>query len=85
MLNIDAAMGAGAGELASDGGALARWLEVGGVTAFGFLVLAIVTAGVGYLVASLGWRYLVARRRERRLVRMTRRMDSRLREADKDQ
>ncbi len=80
VLNIDAAMSAGAGELASDGGALARWLEVGGVTAFGFLVLAIVTAGVGYLVASFTWRFVVARRRERRLVRMTRRMEERLQE-----
>ena len=82
VLNIDAAMGANAGDLASDSGALARWLEVGGVTAFGFLVLAIVTAGVGYLVSSFAWRFVVARRRERRLVRMTRRMEARLQDQD---
>ena len=78
VLNIDAAMGSNAGHLAQDTGALARWLEVGGVTAFGFLVLAIVSAGVGYLLASFTWRFVVARRRARRLVLMERRLDERL-------
>ena len=78
VLNIDAAMGAGAGQLAEDSGALARWLEVGGVTAFGFLVLAIVTSAVGYLAASFTWRFVVARKRDRRLSRMEKRLDERL-------
>ncbi|WP_247711567.1 DUF2062 domain-containing protein [Qipengyuania aurantiaca] len=80
VLNIDAAMGAGAGQLADDGGALARWLEVGGVTAFGFLVLAIVSAAVGYLLSSFIWRIVIARRRTKRLARMEARLDERLRE-----
>ena len=80
VLNIDRAMGAGAEHLAKDGGALARWLEVGGVTAFGFLVLAIVSAGVGYLVASFIWRFVVARRRRRRLIAMEHRLDERMAE-----
>ena len=80
MLNLDAAMGAGAGQFADDGGALARWLEVGGVTAFGFLVLAIVSAAVGYLLSSFIWRIVIARRRKKRLARMEARLDERLRE-----
>ena len=66
-LNIDAAVGGSAGHLAADGGALARWLEVGGVTAFGFLVLAIVSAAIGYVFSSFIWRFIVADRRARRL------------------
>ena len=80
VLNIDAAMGAGAGRFADDGGALARWLEVGGVTAFGFFVLAIVSAAVGYLLSSFIWRIVIARRRTKRLARMEARLDERLRE-----
>ncbi len=78
VLNIDAAVGGGAGQLAEDSGALARWLEVGGVTAFGFLVLAIVTAAVGYLLAGFIWRFVVARKRARRLRHMESRLDERL-------
>ncbi|UOR15002.1 DUF2062 domain-containing protein [Qipengyuania aquimaris] len=80
VLNIDRAMGSGAGQLAEDGGALARWLEVGGVTAFGFLVLAIVSAAVGYLIAGFAWRFVVARKRKKRLVAMEKRLDERMRE-----
>lgn len=78
VLNIDRAMGANAGHLAQDGGALARWLELGGVTAFGFLVLAIVSAAVGYLVASFAWRFVVARKRRKRLIAMEKRLDERM-------
>lgn len=80
MLNIDATLGGGAGSLAEDGGALARWLEVGGVTAFGFLVLALFSAGLGYLIASFAWRYIVARKRRKRLIRMEQRLSERLKE-----
>lgn len=78
VLNIDAAVGTGAVQLAEDSGALARWLELGGVTAFGFLVLAIVTAAVGYLVSGFVWRFVVARKRALRLRHMEARLDQRL-------
>ena len=41
--------------------------ELAGVTAFGFVVLAIVSAAVGYLLASLVWRWMVARKRLKKL------------------
>ena len=78
VLNLDAAMGSRAGHLAYDGGALARWLEVGGITAFGFAILAIVSSAVGYLAASFVWRFIIARRRKKRLLRMEKRLDRRL-------
>ena len=78
VLNIDVAFGAGAGQLAEDSGVLARWLELGGVTAFGFLVLAIVTAAVGYVLSGFVWRFVVARKRARRLRHMEARLDERL-------
>lgn len=37
------------------------------VTIFGFIVLAIVGASLGYLVASVVWRFVVARKRKKRL------------------
>lgn len=79
VLNIDAAVGPGAaGQFADDRGALAQFFELAGVTAFGFVVLAIVTAAVGYLLASFSWRFIVARKRARRLRIMEARLDSRL-------
>ena len=80
MLNIDLAIGGSAGQFADDQGALARWLEVGGVTAFGFLVLALVSAAVGYLIASLVWRRLVFSRRRKRLAELQKRLNRRLEE-----
>ena len=80
VLNIDAAMGAGAGHLAEDGGMLAQWLELGGVTAFGFLVLAVVTSAVGYLLAGFAWRFVVAGKRARSLRAMENRLNQRLAE-----
>ncbi len=44
----------------------AQWAEIAGVAAFGFVVLAVVGAAVGYLVASFFWRFVVARRWLRR-------------------
>lgn len=79
MLNIDASMGVGAGQLAHESGVLAQWVEVGGVTAFGFLVLAIVSAAAGYLLSSFVWRIVVARKRKRRLEQMHRLRDQRAR------
>ena len=68
VLNIDRAVGGSAGHLANDQGALAQWLELGGVTAFGFLVLALVSAAIGYLVAGFVWQRLVFSKRRRRLL-----------------
>lgn len=69
MLNVDDAVGVGAAsELASNTGMLAELWEVAGVTAFGFIVLAVVTAAVGYLVSGFVWRFVIARRRKRRLA-----------------
>ncbi|WP_298467204.1 DUF2062 domain-containing protein [uncultured Erythrobacter sp.] len=79
-LNFDAAVGGMANEELQSGSL--TWLvdlfELAGVTAFGFLVLAIVSAAVGYLVASATWRVLVARKRAKRLAQMEARLDQRL-------
>ena len=48
------------------------------VTIFGFIVLAFVSAGVGYLLSGWFWRWRVARRRAKRLRRMETRLDARL-------
>ncbi|MDT0574849.1 DUF2062 domain-containing protein [Croceicoccus sp. F390] len=42
-------------------------LEVAGITAFGFVVLAVVSAAVGYVVSSFLWRWWIARKRMRLL------------------
>jgi len=42
------------------------FLETAGVTAFGFIVLSIVTAAAGYFLSGFVWRLLVARRWARR-------------------
>ena len=73
VLKIDAATGGAAqAELASG-----RWQEFGwfaflqtaGVTAFGFIVLAVVTSAAGYLLSSWIWRWRVGRRRKSLLKR----------------
>jgi len=79
VLNIDRTMGSGtAAELADDRGALAAFFELAGVTAFGFVVLAIVSSALGYVISSFVWRFLVTRKRKRRLSRMEARLDERL-------
>lgn len=50
------------------------------VTIFGFIVLSIVGAAIGYLVSGFIWRFVVARKRSRRLRKMTERLDQRLAE-----
>ncbi|WP_416227892.1 DUF2062 domain-containing protein [Qipengyuania sp. ASV99] len=52
--------------------------EVAGVTVVGFLVLAVVSSAVGYLVSGAIWRVMVARRRAKRLKHMEERLDQRL-------
>ena len=73
VLKIDSLAGGNAkAELASG-----RWEDFGwfqllegvGVTAFGFVVLSIVSAAIGYLLATLLWRILVARKWTRRPAR----------------
>jgi uncharacterized protein (DUF2062 family) len=68
VLKIDAATGGAAqAEIASG-----RWEEFGwflktaGVTAFGFVVLSIVTAATGYLLSGVIWRVVVGRKWRRR-------------------
>ena len=81
MLNIDAAIGGIAAEEMSSG----RWswlfdfFQEAGVTVFGFMVLAVVSSALGYVVSGAIWRYLVARRRAKRLREMEQRLDQRLR------
>lgn len=50
------------------------------VTIFGFVVLAVVGAAVGYVLASFVWRFVVANKRRRRLRALERRLDERLSE-----
>ena len=50
------------------------------VTIFGFVVLAVVGAAIGYLLSSFVWRFIVAGKRRRRLRAAERRMDERLAE-----
>jgi len=48
------------------------------VTVFGFIVLAIVGVALGYVFAGVVWRFVVARKRQRRLRIMERRFDHRV-------
>lgn len=54
------------------------FFEAAGVTVFGFLVLAIVTSAVGYVLAGWWWRRVVKRKRAKRLRKMEARLDERL-------
>ena len=80
MLRVDQEMGGMANEELASG----RWawaidaFEVAGVTTFGFIVLSVVSAATGYIVASFVWRFMVARKRAKRLRRMETRLDERL-------
>ena len=80
-LNIDDTVGAAASGELDSGGSLA-WLvdlfEVAGVTVFGFIVLAVVSAALGYLVSGTIWRQMVMRKRAKRLKLMEERLDQRL-------
>jgi uncharacterized protein (DUF2062 family) len=80
MLQIDAATaGVTAGKSANTWWvSVVDVFEVAGVTVVGFLVLAIISSSVGYLVASAIWRVRVARKRAKRLKRMEQRLDERL-------
>ncbi|MFC3097532.1 DUF2062 domain-containing protein [Alteraurantiacibacter palmitatis] len=70
MLKLDAAAGGTATAEISSG----RWRDFGwfqvlegvGATAFGFVVLSIVSAALGYFLSGVLWRFLVARKWTRR-------------------
>lgn len=72
VLKIDAETGGNVqAEIASGWWQEFGWfLQTAGVTAFGFVVLAIVGAATGYLLAGFIWRFVVAGKRNRRLRRM---------------
>lgn len=80
MLRVDAATTGVAAEQLESGAW--DWIidafQLAGVTVFGFLVLAVVSSAVGYLLSSAIWRVMVARRRAKRLKRMEARLDQRL-------
>lgn len=84
VLKIDAAtLGAANAELSSGRWQQFGWfLETAGVTGFGFLVLSVVTAAIGYILSGLIWRVMVGRRRNRRLKALAARMDQRLKQAE---
>jgi uncharacterized protein (DUF2062 family) len=54
------------------------FFQMAGATAFGFIVLAVVTPVVGYFVSGWVWRAVVSRKRARRLKAMEARLDQRL-------
>lgn len=68
VLKLDAETGGVAGESVRSGWLqeFAQWAEIAGVTAFGFVVLAIVGAALGYLFAGFAWRFVVAHKWGRR-------------------
>ena len=84
VLKIDAAtMGAANAELSSGRWQQFGWfLETAGVTAFGFVVLSIVTSAIGYVLSGMIWRVMVGRRRNRRLKLLTVRMEQQLKNAE---
>jgi len=80
MLQIDAATAGYASERLENSWwqAFVDFFQMAGVTVVGFLVMAIVSAALGYVLSSAVWRVLVARRRAKRLALMEARLDRRL-------
>lgn len=74
VLKIDAVTGGAAqAEIASGRWEQFGWfLKTAGVTAFGFVVLSIVTSALGYVGASFFWRWWVGRKRQQVLRRRNR-------------
>lgn len=76
VLNLDAAVGGlASNQLLRQGGVAEFWFEAAGITAFGFVVLALVSAAIGYVVSGVVWRIVVARKRKRRLARRALRIE----------
>ena len=85
ILKIDSAATGGAAQSEIESGRWAWLLELFEgtgvtvlVTVFGFVVLAIVGAAMGYVLASFVWRIMVMRKRARQLRGMEARLDDRL-------
>ncbi|MEH6756278.1 MAG: DUF2062 domain-containing protein [Parasphingorhabdus sp.] len=58
--------------MSSEFGVWLSWfVREAGVTAFGFLLLAIVFAAFGYVISSFGWRWWTARKWRNRIRKMT--------------
>ena len=58
-------------QMRSEFGQWLSWLvREAGVTAFGFLIFAIVFAAVGYLISSFGWRWWIGHKRKGRLSKI---------------
>lgn len=80
MLRIDAATAGVATEQLESGAW--QWVidafQFAGVTVLGFFVLAVLASSVGYLLSSFIWRFVVARKRAKRLKRSEDRLDQRL-------
>lgn len=58
--------------------AVVDFFEMAGTTAFGFIVLAVVGAALGWIISGWVWRAVVRRRRAKRLKVMEARLDQRL-------
>ena len=54
---------------------LIELFELAGTTVLGFVVLAVTTSALGYLISSAVWRVIVARKRAKRLAEMGTRLD----------
>ena len=81
VLRLDQATGGLAQEQIDRGyGVWLSWLfETAAVIAFGFVVLAVITSALGYVISSFAWRIIVSRKRLKRLERMEAHLDERLR------
>lgn len=84
VLKMDAATTDVLNHMMADGGwtMAVEAFEVAGVTAFGFIVLAVVSAAVGYLIGSVTWRLIVAGKWARRARRMNTMPQAGLKAAD---
>lgn len=80
VLKMDAATTDVLTKVMADGGwtMVFEAVEVAGVTAFGFVVLAVLSAAIGYLFSGLVWRLIVAGKWSRRLKRMQSSLDARI-------
>jgi uncharacterized protein len=71
--------GIAAGSMESEAwGWFVEFFQQAGVTVFGFAVLAVVSAALGYIISSWVWRAMVAQKRAKRLKLMEARLDQRL-------
>lgn len=80
VLKMDAATTDVLTKVMADGGwtMVFEAVEVAGVTAFGFVVLAVLSAAIGYLLSGLVWRLIVAGKWSRRMRRMQSALDARI-------